>query len=149
MSLRKKEIIPIYDDVNIIFGAKGTGKSVMLKQIESAFITMGKSVSCYDADSISEKFNNKLKITEKERKDNKLEIQACKENIKFIKEWTDCIPTAIKDYIDYMESENINTNKKNLKIIEISNFNLQNEEYENVANAYRIMCEFKEKFNSI
>ena len=144
---RKTEIIPIYDDVNIIFGAKGTGKSVMLKKIESAFITMGKSVSCYNADSISEKFNNKLKITEKERNDNKLEIQECKENIKFIKEWTDFTPTAIKDYIDFIESEDINSNKKKLKIIEISDFCLENEEYENVSNAYKSMCDFKERFN--
>ena len=32
-----KEIVPIYDDVNIIFGAKGTGKSESLNKIKDFF----------------------------------------------------------------------------------------------------------------
>ena len=78
----KKETIPIFDDVNVIFGAKGTGKSEILKQINIELSKMGKNISYHEADSTSEKFNNKLKVTQEERIENRMNMKVVKQRLR-------------------------------------------------------------------
>lgn len=142
----KKELIPIFDDVNVIFGAKGTGKSEILKQINVELSKMGKNISYYEADSTSEKFNNKLKVTSEERTENKINIDDCEKEIERIKNWKDINPTSLKDYIDYIETENINANKKNLKIVNITEYNIENNDSIKINEFFNLIKDFKEDF---
>ena len=142
----KKETIPIFDDVNVIFGAKGTGKSEILKQINIELSKMGKNISYYEADSTSEKFNNKLKVTQEERIENRMNIESCETEIERIKSWKDVSPTSLKDYIDYIETENVNTNKKNLKIVNITEYNIENDDSAEINDFFDILNDFRIKF---
>lgn len=81
--------IPIYNDVNIIFGGKGTEKSKILEALKNYYVNKDlNSVSYYKA---SDNFELYKKMTEFEIDDSmfeKFEIDSLKDDFELIKNWT-------------------------------------------------------------
>lgn len=148
VSGRKPLIIPVYDDVNIIFGAKGSGKSKNLEIFNKYFTSQGKMIAYYEADKTKEKFENKLRISKEERKLGKFQIESCEEEILEIRKWEEIIPTPIKDYIDHYETKDASKIRSKLGILEITNFENLKSEIKKVNEALAKMKDFKNELTT-
>lgn len=114
------ENVEFYDDINIIFGTKGTGKSEVLKSIKTHFDSKGKDIGYYEPKNTEDKIDEKLDVKLEERK---LSFYG-KENLSQIftdlKAWSDKNVTQFKDYLEYVKGINKNANKERMKIVNIS-----------------------------
>lgn len=108
--------IRIFEDVNIFFGQKGTGKTELLKSIEKYFIE--KSISCqsYYASTKEEDFSKLEKTSDLTRDVSKVNLLPCEEEFKYIKSWEDKNPTLLNAYSDWYKTKDHNLNKSKMKI---------------------------------
>lgn len=120
---KEKLKLPIYNDVNVIFGAKGTGKTCVLDGIYKKFLKDGIDCSIYAAKDVDTTMANMLKVNEEERNLSKFNIENLQENIESIKSWKDINPVPINNYIDYIKTKDNNQNKKRLKITSLKKIN--------------------------
>ena len=114
-----KEIVDIYDDVNIFFGTKGTGKSVSLEKIEQYFKSNSKKISFYSPNNNQDKLDKKLNVSDDEKKLINYERSNHSEKFLMINNWEDANVTQFIDYINYVKYKDKNENKKRMKITEI------------------------------
>lgn len=115
-----KENVDFYDDINIFFGSKGTGKSEALKKVNEFFISKGKNIGYYEPKNTQDKIDEKLDIDDSERQLSLYEKDNLKTEFNSISEWTDENITQFKDYLGYISSKNKNTNKEKMKILEVT-----------------------------
>ena len=115
-----EEKVLIYDNINVFFGTKGTGKSVSLDKISKYYLNLGKDVKYYSPDKTAEKIQEKLKILDEERKlsyydkDNKDKI------FKSINTWSEPDVTQFIEYINYHKYKGKNKNKDKMHILSIN-----------------------------
>lgn len=105
--------LPIYNDVNIIFGGKGTGKTIFLESLEKYFISKGYSdIATYYAGKKSEKYSS---IIEFNISDSDLGVFNIPDNINNdfnnIINFKDAKVTPITKFRDWIKTKNIS--KKN------------------------------------
>ncbi len=137
--------LTVYDDINVFFGAKGTGKSDILTAIAKYYANKG--ISARKFESGSEKINDvfdlngrKLQVDLKD-----FDISYCNKEIDFIRKSQEENVTSLSKYRQFF-SESL-TNKKANKIIikDFSKENLQtiNREFSEINNAYGKFIDFK------
>lgn len=114
---KKDEIISIYDNINIIFGGKGSGKSYLLKKIQEYYVKNGYQCSYYDSAKNDDEIKDYLRVLDNERDLNKLNIEDCSNIFSFIEAWSDKYVTQLKSYRDYYQQTSLNKNSKKLLII--------------------------------
>ncbi|MCI8575351.1 MAG: hypothetical protein HFI09_02670 [Bacilli bacterium] len=117
---KEKEMIEFYDDINIIFGTKGTGKSFLLGKAKEFFHRKGKSISYYDPIDNKDKLLDKLKVSESERKLELYGLSNCAREILDVSNWNERSVTQCRDYLNYILSKNGNANKDRMKILDIT-----------------------------
>lgn len=115
------EYVDLYDDVNVFFGTKGTGKSVSLEKIEKYFKDNGKKTSSYSPNDNKDKLDQRLKILDDERKLSSYGEKNYSDEFFNISEWTESDVTQFIDYINYVKYRDQNANKQRMKIVEIRN----------------------------
>ena len=115
-----KELIDLYDNVNIFFGTKGTGKTVSLEKVEQYFKSNSKKISFYSPNDNKDKLDKKLSIIDDEKKLANYEKENHAEKFLFINNWEEADVTQFIDYINYVKYKDKNENKKRMKIIEIN-----------------------------
>lgn len=146
-----KEKVDFYDDINIIFGSKGTGKSEILKKINSYFISKGKDIGYYIPQETEDKIDEKTEVKTEERKLDYYNKENYSDLISSIRTWTDCNVTQFKDYLEYEKSSNKNSNKIKMKILNIptivdlykDKLNTDTNNYTNVENAINKLSSIK------
>ena len=108
--------IKVYNDINVFFGAKGTGKSKILEAIAKHYSSRGKQASKFEsgADSLSSKYNLKGKGLTINL--NNYEIKYCTDEIKRIKGAKECDVTSIQKYKNFYERESQSKNAKKILI---------------------------------
>ena len=108
--------ITVYNDINIFFGAKGTGKSKILEAIARHYSSKGKQASKFESgtDSLKSKYNLKGKglIINLDPFD----IKYCTDEIKRIKGAKECDVTSIQKYKNFYERESQSKNAKKILI---------------------------------
>lgn len=114
-----KEIIPIYDDVNIIFGAKGTGKSECLNKIREFFNSKNIEISYYTPNNSEDEIISKLVVLDEERKIESYGLSNKETEFSKLINWYESSFTALKDYRDAIEMKSQNEKKKLMRIINI------------------------------
>ena len=114
----KKEFVRFYDDINIIFGTKGTGKSDVANRVFDYYKSKNIDVSYYTPNNNEDEINSKLKVTADERKLDLIDEDNCESEFKEIRKWKEASIVQLKDFIDYQNSKDVNTNKKKLKILD-------------------------------
>lgn len=134
-----KEEVEFYDDVNVIFGSKGTGKSETLKKVKEYYKDKGKSIGFYEPKNTQDKIDEKLNILDEERKLSTYEKNNLENDFITIINWNDENITQFKDYINYVSSKNKNINKEKMKLLEITTISNEytkeyNEEIEDLKN---------------
>lgn len=116
-----KENVEFYDDINVFFGSKGTGKSESLDKVKKFFNDKGKNVGYYAPRDTQDKIDEKLLVNENERKLSLYGFDNCEDDFTSLCEWKDENVTQFKDYLNYISSKNKNVNKEKMKLLEITN----------------------------
>lgn len=97
-------IFPIYNDVTVVFGAKGTGKTALLKQIEAHFRAKGwTGVSSYYASENNDKYRQMVSVKPCEEDFAKLAIDDEKSEFAYLKAWSEPAATPFSSYVNWEE----------------------------------------------
>lgn len=108
--------IPIYEDVNVIFGQKGTGKSEIILSLKNYYEDSGTAYKCYVGTSKDDDFNKLLRTDEVKCDPSKLGLEDMKLQFLEIYEWQDKSATSFAKYINWWSTKDNNSNKSKMKI---------------------------------
>lgn len=119
--------LTVYDDINVFFGAKGTGKSDILEAIAKYYAKKGISASRYESGSGLSKLNDifdlngkKLKIDLKD-----YEIAYCNKEIDFARKSHEVNITSLSKYRQFFSESLTNKKANKIKIKDFKKDNLQ------------------------
>ena len=110
--------LQIYEDINIIFGQKGTGKSEILSSLATEMTNKGLECVKYIGSQKEDGFKKLLSTSNMEPSSEKMSIEKCEEEFRFLEEWKDSGITLFSHYINWFNTRNNNANKKSMKITE-------------------------------
>lgn len=148
----KKEFefaIPIYNDINIIYGDKGSGKSEILDSLNEYFIN-SESVEpvFYKSGESDTWFKSMLKI---DREVDSLDYvdDDFSSNFKEIKEFIDTTPTSIKSYFMYYTEKTKNKKIQNMLCLDIEKNHSYDERLLSIyKNEFKEINDFRDKIKS-
>lgn len=113
--------IPIYEDINIIFGQKGTGKSEIINSLKNFYEVNGITYEYYVGATKDDNFKKILDIKDIKNDPSKLGLDYMKKQFISVYEWKDTNATHISKYRDWLETKDNNLNKSKMKITDCSN----------------------------
>ena len=141
--------IELYEDINIIFGDKGTGKTEMLKSLEQSMISKNMNVVAYYGNEKDSEFDKLINRDDYFINDTKLFNEKVKYAFEYIYSWNDIDPTSLKDYIEWYETKDNNENKKSLKICDLLNLDVIDKKiYNKETDRLKKVDDFIEYINS-
>ncbi len=108
-----------FNDINVIFGPKGTGKSCILKSIAKYYAENGIDTKVYKSasDRLNELFDTKGKdLTINLDNQN---IDYCSDEIETLRDAAEVDITSLSKYVAYFASKNTNRNAKNILLKDI------------------------------
>lgn len=108
--------IEIYDDINVLFGSKGTGKTEILKALSAYYNNNGYKTNVYESNEISldSKYDIKCKNYQLDRTE--LDIDLCVDEISFIRNASEANVTSLKKYYEYFSKKETNKISQRIKI---------------------------------
>lgn len=126
---RKKEIpvspykkvnfkLPFYEDINIIFGQKGTGKTEILESLKKYYIENGIAMESYKGNEKDSDFSKMLKVNDIIATPDKLQLDSMRQQFIDVYNWKEELPTSFEKYISWMGTKDNNKNKGRMKITE-------------------------------
>lgn len=134
--------LKIYNDINIIFGQKGTGKSQTLKSLRKQYEDRSIACKAYTGSSKEDDFSKLLKTSDLTRDIEMVGGEKCKNELRFLKDWEDKSPTLFKNYINWYNTKDNNKNKQKMKITDATAISIPND------NKYNQVKEDKEKIEN-
>lgn len=138
--------LDIYNDINIFFGSKGTGKTDILKSLSEYFNSIGHKTNVYMSNNrhLDDVFD--LKGTGFNIDVSEFEIDECFEEIEFIKNVTEVSITSLGKYKQHFSEEETNRIAQKLKIKSINHIDEENPK-RRVSEIEKVITNFK-KFES-
>ncbi len=140
--------VPIYDDVNVIFGGKGTGKTFVLGKISEYYKSKSLILSSYNFNDVDSSLQSKLSVDTDERSLKHYSKDDFSEEFKLVSNWTEQGLPQIKNYIDYIKTRDINENKKKMVLFDsreiYSNDSKQTKTYNDLKSIREIMVKYNE-----
>jgi len=137
--------IDIYDDINILFGSKGTGKTDILKALSKFYNGKGFKTEVYESNSkkIDDVFD--LKGTHLNIDIEQLGVDDCTTEIASLKKATEKDVTSLSKYLLYYSADATNKISKNLKVDKFTPLdeNSSKRSFEEVKNNLKKFKEFK------
>jgi predicted ATPase len=112
--------LDIYNDINILFGSKGTGKTEILKALSKYFNAKGHKTNVYSSSDTHLKETFDLKGVTFNMTAADLGIDECIDEIELIKNATETSITSMRQYEQHFLTTETNKISKNLKIKSIS-----------------------------
>ncbi len=108
--------LDIYNDINIIFGSKGTGKTEILKALSKHYNDKGYKTSVYESNSkhLNDVYN--LKGSEFTVNLNDFEIDDCTAEFKLIKGATEQEITSLTKYLLHYSNQETNKISRKIKV---------------------------------
>ena len=111
-----KITVKVFNDINVLFGPKGTGKTKILEAIAKHYSSSGVKATVFESapDKLADKFD--IKGSKLAKNLNPIGINYCTDEIKRIKAARELDVTSLRKYCDYFLSESRNKNAKKMKI---------------------------------
>ncbi len=135
----------VYDDINIFFGAKGTGKSEILTAIGSYYANKGIGCRKFEAGTVrlEDTYDLSGKKIQVDLKDHNIDY--CNKEIEIIKNAHEVSITSLPRYRQFYSESLKNQKTKRIKIKDFVTVNTQKfeREFENVLNTNIKVKEFK------
>lgn len=110
--------LKLFQDVNILFGPKGTGKSEILKSLYEEMLAHGMNCEKYFASEKNADITALLSTANMERTNTTFGVDSCDEEFQIIREWTDTTPVSFMLYKNWYDTRNNSEHKKRMKITE-------------------------------
>ena len=138
--------IKVYNDVNVIFGDKGSGKSQILDSLEIYFTQeKGMDVVKFTGGDKSKWFEALLKVDGADYSHESIGVNDYSEKFKNIYNYKDKLPKKIETYCRYYENISTNKKRKELKILnqtktwthDLSKYKDYYEDYKKIVNFER------------
>lgn len=107
-----KERLHFYNEVNVIFGDKGTGKSEVIKSLANSLKAADIPYAEYISGEAKEYLDELLSTDDMERSAAILGLDCCDNDFDLVRNWGDRSPTPLAEYIDYFETR---TNKESVR----------------------------------
>lgn len=106
----------VFNDINVVFGPKGTGKSCILTAIAKHYSEMGIEATVYESasDRLDEIFDTRGRDLSVDL--NIFGISHCKGEIAKLKKASEVDITSVEKYVNYFRSKTANKNAKKIKI---------------------------------
>ena len=140
--------IDIYNDINILFGSKGTGKTDILKALSKYYNGKGFKTEVYESNSkiIGNVFD--LKGTQLTIEIEQLGIDDCSSELTSLRNSTEKEITSLSKYKDYYSVDATNQISKNIKIDKFTTLdeNSPKRSFEDVKNNLKNFQEFKDYY---
>lgn len=108
--------LDIYQDMNVIFGPKGTGKTEILDSICRSLQCQGLNCVLYKGTNRDSDFDKILSSVDMTRNLTVLHIGTGEKELKEICDWADSSPTLFSNYVNWYETQEKNKNKSRMKI---------------------------------
>lgn len=115
----KREVC-FYQDVNIIFGEKGSGKTQALDEVRQHFDGLNNSISYYSPQKASDLMKEKLSIAQNERKSSYYNIDTRRNELEFLENWESTKITKFDDYKEHVRTASVNANKVKMRVLNIT-----------------------------
>lgn len=119
--------LEIFNDVNIVFGEKGTGKSRILESIANELELQGKRYVHYTGSKRDEDLAKLLEKTSVARSTAYLGVDPCKNDFSAILDWDEPAVTPIKDYLDWIRTDGNDDAKIKMRIVKMTTFGVPDE----------------------
>ena len=140
--------LPIYQDINVIFGQKGTGKTEIIRSIYREYQRQGTNCSTYFGGQKASDFDKLLATSDMKRDPSMFGRSKCENEIKAIAEWTDETPTAIEKYLMWYTTRGNNKKKRRFKLSEAQELPVPSSTgYEEAKENSRIIDEFLPQYS--
>lgn len=108
--------LDIYNDINILFGSKGTGKSDILKALSKYYNSKGYKTYVYESTTLHIDSEYDIKGRDFDFDVSSCQIENCEEEIKFLKESTDKDVTSLIKYYQHFSIQETNKISQQIKI---------------------------------
>ena len=140
--------LPIYQDINVIFGQKGTGKTEIIKSIYKEYQRQGTNCSKYFGGQKTSDFDELLATSGMKRDPSMFRRSNCENEIKAIAGWTDETPTAIEKYLMWYTTRDNNKKKCRFRLSEAQDLPVPSStDYERAKEDSRIIEEFLPQYS--
>lgn len=106
-----KESIKLYNEVNVIFGDKGTGKTEVIKSLATTFKARNTPFAEYISSETKDALDGMLNTDDMLRDAGSLGIQGCESEFELIKTWGDTTPTPLSEYADHFRTYKAKANQ--------------------------------------
>lgn len=145
-------VIPIYNDVNIIFGDKGSGKSEILTSLNEYYkIEKNEEVVYYTGGDKEAWYENLIKTKDEDYNvDNFEYLEERKDELKSIANFVDTTPTKLKKYFEYFKNTTKKASKSRMKCLSILKQHLYNpQKYEDKYKEYKKIVNFYKEYKNL
>ncbi len=141
--------LPIYQDINVIFGQKGTGKTEIIKSLYEEYNQRGIQSSTYFGGQKISDFDNLLSTAPMKRDPELFGRSNCEAEIESILNWSDEIPTPIEKYKLWITTKGNSKKKSQFKLSECQELpEISTAEYENTKQDIQIVKQFKAEYDA-
>lgn len=108
--------LPIFKEVNVIFGQKGTGKSEIAKSLKDSVEAQGLTCSSYLGNQKSSQFDALLNVKAVPREPSSLGLEDFKDSVEKICNLEERTPIPLDGFIDWAKTEGNNEKKSRFSI---------------------------------
>jgi len=135
--------LDIYNDINILFGSKGTGKTDILKALSKYFNSKGHKTNVYQSSEVHLKETFDLKGNSFDINAKDLGIDECIEEIEFIRNATETEVTSLEKYCLHFAEKETNKISQKLKIKNITKYD-EKQPKRKLSEVFEILTTFQE-----
>lgn len=129
--------LPIFKEVNVIFGQKGTGKSEIAKSLENLVVAQGHTCSSYLGNQKTSQFDALLQAKSVPREPSSLGLVDFKDSVEKICNLEEGLPIPLDGFIDWAKTEGNNEKKSRFSISRCTDLPVRStDDYEHHSRCY-------------